>query len=105
MQPPGLGHSPVRGARPCDSENQDPNASGNAGQRRGGDSSSDPRWRLASRGSAYSLRSPPRLRRMTRRSEEHTSELQSLMRISSAVFCLKKKIHDDTHKLENSLTQ
>src|SRR3546814_6855441 len=25
------------------------------------------------------------------RSEEHTSELQSLMRISSAVFCLKKK--------------
>src|SRR3546814_5572205 len=30
------------------------------------------------------------------RSEEHTSELQSLMRISSAVFCLKKKTHD-TH--------
>src|SRR3546814_2687790 len=28
-----------------------------------------------------------------RRSEEHTSELQSLMRISYAVFCLKKKIH------------
>src|SRR3546814_3490180 len=28
------------------------------------------------------------------RSEEHTSELQSLMRISYAVFCLKKKIHD-----------
>src|SRR3546814_8570379 len=27
------------------------------------------------------------------RSEEHTSELQSLMRISSAVFCLKQKIH------------
>src|SRR3546814_8160608 len=27
----------------------------------------------------------------TCRSEEHTSELQSLMRISSAVFCLKKK--------------
>src|SRR3546814_9433736 len=27
------------------------------------------------------------------RSEEHTSELQSLMRISSAVFCLKKKKH------------
>src|SRR3546814_997431 len=26
-----------------------------------------------------------------RRSEEHTSELQSLMRLSSAVFCLKKK--------------
>src|SRR3546814_9630639 len=28
---------------------------------------------------------------MTIRSEEHTSELQSLMRISYAVFCLKKK--------------
>src|SRR3546814_7627432 len=30
-------------------------------------------------------------REATRRSEEHTSELQSLMRISYAVFCLKKK--------------
>src|SRR3546814_5487913 len=29
--------------------------------------------------------------RVKRRSEEHTSELQSLMRISYAVFCLKKK--------------
>src|SRR3546814_1564725 len=29
----------------------------------------------------------------SRRSEEHTSELQSLMRISYAVFCLKKKTH------------
>src|SRR3546814_6517942 len=28
-----------------------------------------------------------------RRSEEHTSELQSLMRISYAVYCLKKRIH------------
>src|SRR3546814_10145538 len=31
------------------------------------------------------------LERPPRRSEEHTSELQSLMRISYAVFCLKKK--------------
>src|SRR3546814_1164028 len=31
------------------------------------------------------------------RSEEHTSELQSLMRISYAVFCLKKKTRDNTH--------
>src|SRR3546814_18162180 len=31
------------------------------------------------------------------RSEEHTSELQSLMRISYAVFCLKKKIHHYTN--------
>src|SRR3546814_9239658 len=30
------------------------------------------------------------------RSEEHTSELQSLMRISYAVFCLKKKKNDNT---------
>src|SRR3546814_1510464 len=34
--------------------------------------------------------SPPR-ERTTHRSEEHTSELQSLMRISYAVFCLNKK--------------
>src|SRR3546814_5347063 len=33
--------------------------------------------------------------REVRRSEEHTSELQSLMRISYAVFCLKKKNKDD----------
>src|SRR3546814_3854485 len=32
-----------------------------------------------------------RLTRCQQRSEEHTSELQSLMRISYAVFCLKKK--------------
>src|SRR3546814_5547223 len=32
-----------------------------------------------------------RIRRIPNRSEEHTSELQSLMRISYAVFCLKKK--------------
>src|SRR3546814_5231273 len=31
------------------------------------------------------------------RSEEHTSELQSLMRISYAVFCLKKKKKKNTH--------
>src|SRR3546814_1538981 len=31
------------------------------------------------------------------RSEEHTSELQSLMRISYAVFCLKKKKTQTTH--------
>src|SRR3546814_3617217 len=32
------------------------------------------------------------------RSEEHTSELQSLMRISYAVFCLKKKTRDTAEK-------
>src|SRR3546814_1163124 len=44
--------------------------------------------------SRYEDRCAPRLQYQTddgRRSEEHTSELQSLMRISYAVFCLKKK--------------
>src|SRR3546814_3611259 len=36
------------------------------------------------------VRRPP-AQHVHRRSEEHTSELQSLMRISYAVFCLKKK--------------
>src|SRR3546814_10878078 len=35
----------------------------------------------------------------THRSEEHTSELQSLMRISYAVFCLKKNKHIDNHNI------
>src|SRR3546814_6462461 len=34
----------------------------------------------------------------SRRSEEHTSELQSLMRSSYAVFCLKKKQHIEHQK-------
>src|SRR3546814_7043896 len=42
--------------------------------------------------------------RDTGRSEEHTSELQSLMRISYAVFCLKKKNHICiSHTSEGSL--
>src|SRR3546814_2459369 len=36
------------------------------------------------------------------RSEEHTSELQSLMRISYAVFCLKKKKSSTSHKQVNT---
>src|SRR3546814_9468810 len=36
--------------------------------------------------------------RTRRRSEEHTSELQSLMRISYAVFCLKKKTTKSIYK-------
>src|SRR3546814_1161775 len=35
----------------------------------------------------------PEILQAAARSEEHTSELQSLMRISYAVFCLKKKIN------------
>src|SRR3546814_948804 len=38
------------------------------------------------------------------RSEEHTSELQSLMRISYAVFCLKKKKNRFTDDIETNTT-
>src|SRR3546814_1669315 len=54
-------------------------------------------------GTAHSQRVEPDLRGdflQPHRSEEHTSELQSLMRISYAVFCLKKKktnINTTTH--------
>src|SRR3546814_2367205 len=40
---------------------------------------------------AYETRQLPTIASLVTRSEEHTSELQSLMRISYAVFCLKKK--------------
>src|SRR3546814_8428995 len=40
-----------------------------------------------------------------KRSEEHTSELQSLMRISYAVFCLKKKQHTKLHMNKNCKKQ
>src|SRR3546814_6847438 len=39
------------------------------------------------------------------RSEEHTSELQSLMRISYAVFCLKKKINDEKTRKCKTMTK
>src|SRR3546814_3961839 len=51
----------------------------------------------ALRGIETAPQTPPGVKRLCRiarlgtRSEEHTSELQSLMRISYAVFCLKKK--------------
>src|SRR3546814_3670723 len=45
------------------------------------------------------------VRKLRTRSEEHTSELQSLMRISYAVFCLKKKNKQkqekQTHKIKS----
>src|SRR3546814_4398937 len=40
----------------------------------------------------------------TARSEEHTSELQSLMRISYAVFCLKKKMYEKTSTQKHTTT-
>src|SRR3546814_1466900 len=45
-------------------------------------------WRRLSSGQTIDAKLA---RDQARRSEEHTSELQSLMRISYAVFCLKKK--------------
>src|SRR3546814_2563303 len=51
------------------------------------------------------LTMPERAEVLEKRSEEHTSELQSLMRISYAVFCLKKKISSTQHnktKRENT---
>src|SRR3546814_10831604 len=46
---------------------------------------------------APALRRHPGPNRQRTRSEEHTSELQSLMRISYAVFCLKKKKKTTKH--------
>src|SRR3546814_5013463 len=43
--------------------------------------------------------------RIVARSEEHTSELQSLMRISYAVFCLKKKKTKNQSTTYNDLSQ
>src|SRR3546814_7521352 len=49
-------------------------------------------FQLAATGAGYLLLLPRKdVDAEIRRSEEHTSELQSLMRISYAVFCLKKK--------------
>src|SRR3546814_1867153 len=59
-----------------------------SGSRKSGASAGRRRWPrspMARTGSGRSTSSP------APRSEEHTSELQSLMRISYAVFCLKKK--------------
>src|SRR3546814_6750656 len=50
-------------------------------------------WRSSPQGLPYRHPLPMRL---AARSEEHTSELQSLMRISYAVFCLKKKKNNNT---------
>src|SRR3546814_3382350 len=47
--------------------------------------------RRVRRAAAGALQQPGGQGRQALRSEEHTSELQSLMRISYAVFCLKKK--------------
>src|SRR3546814_8244554 len=57
------------------------------------------RQRARRRVASAAIHCPPRER--DHRSEEHTSELQSLMRISYAVFCLKKK-KKQTEKAQNT---
>src|SRR3546814_9501884 len=60
--------------------------------KRGGDAAARSGERQDDRQAAVRPRSRPRPRaEMAARSEEHTSELQSLMRISYDVFCLTKK--------------
>src|SRR3546814_2098528 len=49
--------------------------------------------RAPSEGAAIALQNNINIRPVLKRSEEHTSELQSLMRNSYAVFCWKKKRH------------
>src|SRR3546814_8145168 len=56
------------------------------------------RWHCAGCATSTTSPTPPWCRR---RSEEHTSELQSLMRISYAVFCLKKKNKHTKPKTNN----
>src|SRR3546814_8869091 len=50
------------------------------------------------------VRSDTMAERVEHRSEEHTSELQSLMRISYAVFCLKKKTKKHNHNQQGNKT-
>src|SRR3546814_9178823 len=56
----------------------------------------------AQRGAAATARAGLQPGNLPARSEEHTSELQSLMRISYAVFCLKKKTKN---KRTNTMTE
>src|SRR3546814_3906708 len=60
------------------------------------------RLRHAGPGGVEPVRTVPQ---ETLRSEEHTSELQSLMRISYAVFCLKKKKNTTLKKVHTNSTQ
>src|SRR3546814_3702144 len=54
------------------------------------------RWGLIARAGANRYLGDAGDSPIVERSEEHTSELQSLMRISYAVFCLKKKKNEQT---------
>src|SRR3546814_8918192 len=67
--------------------------------------------RVSSKGNAHRSQHPPQTELLSatgmkltkHRSEEHTSELQSLMRISYAVFCLEKKVHNHNKHITDLL--
>src|SRR3546814_9842402 len=61
-------------------------------------------WPPESRPAYSSLSGVRSTKLSTSRSEEHTSELQSLMRISYAVFCLKKKKHKEHNNATKSIS-
>src|SRR3546814_2940761 len=61
--------------------------------------------RHADRKDRTGLSAPGCCSRHYRRSEEHTSELQSLMRISYAVFCLKKKKRNKKNDIKESINK
>src|SRR3546814_4073334 len=80
---PHIGGSPERGDRPRGVRNRARLCQGARGLRQPADRPSG--------GGVPARRHGDLHRSRAKRSEEHTSELQSLMRISYAVFCLKKK--------------
>src|SRR3546814_8044662 len=59
---------------------------------------------MAACGGVFRISACASAMRRTARSEEHTSELQSLMRISYAVFCLKKKNTNSHYKQHTTET-
>src|SRR3546814_10583220 len=85
-----------------------PPAPGHAGPPDGRDFPAVGGWPGPDRDAGASRRPARERRRRCPRSEEHTSELQSLMRISYAVFCLKTKKHETTrirkHKIHSQHT-
>src|SRR3546814_5430654 len=62
-------------------------------------------WRAVDNAGSQEIAAPIEPCAALTRSEEHTSELQSLMRISYAVFCLKKKTIQHTDREEPRHTQ
>src|SRR3546814_4144826 len=107
--PPRRGGAAATASAPCDRDRRPrPRRGLGGGRHKAGRSRARSRER-ARRKVLSAIRSCPTVSRRRsgpvpgrrRRSEEHTSELQSLMRISYAVFCLKKKktqkLHTKTH--------